>query len=282
MLTLDRLLHGSTLNTSASVASGQIDRLRKHPVGTATPILATHLESTGSRHFQHSIRGQYIIMNSVVPSRVLLASRSLCMQCAARRTQRRSYIATRCLRSVDESRLPKVVNPSFWSSLVPKPLRRSSDPDEATERTNHRAATSEERRVAIIFLVLGIVVGSNAIQIIALRRQILDFSRKTEAKLSVLREVVERVKNGEDIDVKKVLGTGEPDQEKEWEEVIKELENTDMLWEGRKKKEAKRAQKEQEQRTKYSSGEEGSQDRSADAQTQSSEVPSTGRRKFLL
>lgn len=71
----------------------------------------------------------------------------------------------------------------------------------------------------------------------------LNFSRKTDAKLALLREVVQKVKNGEEIDVRRALGTGDPKAEEEWEEVIKELESTDMLLEGRKKREAKKAAK---------------------------------------
>ncbi len=76
---------------------------------------------------------------------------------------------------------------------------------------------------------------------IALRNEMLNFSRKTDAKLALLREVVQRVKNGDDIDVKRILGTGDPQSEAEWEEVVKELESTDMLLENRKKREAKQA-----------------------------------------
>lgn len=78
----------------------------------------------------------------------------------------------------------------------------------------------------------------------------LNFSRKTDAKLSLLREVVQRVKNGEDVDVKRALGTGDPQQEAEWEEVIKELEDTDMLAEGRRKRDAQRAEKAEQRRVK--------------------------------
>ena len=76
---------------------------------------------------------------------------------------------------------------------------------------------------------------------IALRNEMLNFSRKTDAKLALLREIVERVKNGEEVDVRRALGTGDPQAEAEWEEVVKELESTDMLLEGRKKREAKKA-----------------------------------------
>ena len=71
----------------------------------------------------------------------------------------------------------------------------------------------------------------------------LNFSRKTDAKLALLREVIQKVKNGEEVDVKRALGTGDPKAEAEWEEMVKELESTDMLLEGRKKRAAKRAEK---------------------------------------
>ena len=36
--------------------------------------------------------------------------------------------------------------------------------------------------------------------------------------MGILREVIERVQNGEDVDVEKVLGTGVEAEEKEWAE----------------------------------------------------------------
>lgn len=65
---------------------------------------------------------------------------------------------------------------------------------------------------------MALVIGSNAIQIIALNRYTLNYTRKTEAKLALLREVIDRVQSGEDIDIEGMLGTGQPDQEAEWEE----------------------------------------------------------------
>ena len=90
------------------------------------------------------------------------------------------------------------------------------------------------------FILLGLLAGSNAIQILALRNDTVSYTRKTEAKLDLLREVVQRVKNGEEVDVKKALGTGDEDAEREWEEVMKELEETDTLVESWKKKAEKR------------------------------------------
>lgn len=45
-----------------------------------------------------------------------------------------------------------------------------------------------------------------------------DFRRSSDAKLKVLKDLVERLRKGEDIDVKKLLGTGDEEKEREWEE----------------------------------------------------------------
>lgn len=71
----------------------------------------------------------------------------------------------------------------------------------------------------------------------------LNFSRKTEAKLSLLREVVQRVKEGKEVDVMGLLGTGDEQAESEWEEVLRELADTDMVAEGRRKREERRREK---------------------------------------
>ena len=55
---------------------------------------------------------------------------------------------------------------------------------------------------------------------IALRNDFLNFSRKTEAKISLLKDVLDRVQKGEMVDVEGLLGTGNEEQEKEWEEGI--------------------------------------------------------------
>lgn len=53
---------------------------------------------------------------------------------------------------------------------------------------------------------------------IALRKDFENFSRKADAKIALLREVIDRVQRGEEVDVEGLLGTGDPEKEKEWEE----------------------------------------------------------------
>lgn len=65
--------------------------------------------------------------------------------------------------------------------------------------------------------------------------------RRAELKIGKLREVVEALQRGEEIDVEKALGTGDETQEREWEEALKEIEEEDRVWQTnrQKKREAK-------------------------------------------
>lgn len=53
---------------------------------------------------------------------------------------------------------------------------------------------------------------------IALRNHTTNFNRNADAKISLLKEVIERVQRGEDVDVEGLLGTGDKAKEREWEE----------------------------------------------------------------
>jgi hypothetical protein len=57
-----------------------------------------------------------------------------------------------------------------------------------------------------------------SIQMISLRNEFTAFSRRADAKISLLKEIVERIQNGEEVDVEGLLGTGDAQREKEWEE----------------------------------------------------------------
>ncbi|KAI4279274.1 MAG: hypothetical protein LQ337_000410 [Flavoplaca oasis] len=94
---------------------------------------------------------------------------------------------------------------------------------------------------------MSLLIGSNAMQLLALRNEFTTYSRRADAKIGLLKEVIERVQKGEDVDVKGLLGTGNPENEKEWEQVIKEIEEGDRLWQAnarRRQKKAKRNESE--------------------------------------
>jgi len=86
---------------------------------------------------------------------------------------------------------------------------------------------------------------------IALKNSFSAFSRRAEAKIGLLKEIIERVQKGEDVDIDGLLGAGDEKREKEWEEgingihillariliysVLREIEEEDQLWENSRK-----------------------------------------------
>ena len=129
---------------------------------------------------------------------------------------RRALTCTACRKSAASNALPRVGQPSVWTSLIPAFLRkRSSEPGANTGTT---VATSREWNPATFFIVIFLLIGSQAIQMIALRSELTTFSRRADAKIGLLKEVIERVQRGEDVDVEGLLGTGDKAKEKEWEE----------------------------------------------------------------
>ena len=122
------------------------------------------------------------------------------------------YHRTRSYASAADA-LPRVVHPSFWQLIVPKFIR-----ERKRNAGQIKDPKSREWNPATFYIVIFLLIGSNAIQMIALRNDYAVFSRKADAKISLLKEVLERVHRGEDVDVKGLLGTGDEEQEKEWEE----------------------------------------------------------------
>ncbi|KAA8893505.1 hypothetical protein FN846DRAFT_820688 [Sphaerosporella brunnea] len=100
---------------------------------------------------------------------------------------------------------------------------------------------------ATFYIWIFLLIGSQAIQQILLKHEHADFVRKADNKIAVLREVIGRLGRGEDVDVEAMLGTGDEKEEKDWEQVLKEIEEDDVLWQARKlQKEAAAKRAEQE------------------------------------
>jgi hypothetical protein len=78
--------------------------------------------------------------------------------------------------------------------------------------------TSAEWNPATFYIIIFILIGSQAIQMLILRKDVENFGRQADAKIRLLNEVIQRVKNGEEVDVEKLLGTGNESKEREWEE----------------------------------------------------------------
>ncbi|KAK7751581.1 hypothetical protein SLS62_006406 [Diatrype stigma] len=114
---------------------------------------------------------------------------------------------------------PTILQVSFWKSLIPTPLRRKQPGDWRSKKPK-----SKEWNPATFFIIAFLFIGSTPIQMIALKQEFNSFMRRAEVRIGLLQEVVERLQKGEDVDVEKILGTGDEAKEKGWEEVIRDIE----------------------------------------------------------
>jgi hypothetical protein len=153
---------------------------------------------------------------------------------------------------------PTILRPSFWATMIPKPFR---------ERASSSGPKSREWNPATPYIILSLLVGSQAIQILWLKQERAHSLRKAEAKIGLLREVIERVQKGEDVDVEKVLGTGDEASEREWGEVMREIQDEEALFQSKKKRRALREEAAKEEvaegEKQQASVEEGSEQRQA-------------------
>lgn len=146
---------------------------------------------------QQRLIGLYRASSHALPSHLLQPVNATHPQCY------RIYATT--------DNLPRVAQPAIWQSIVPKAFR---NPEKL--RVPAKPQRSKEWNPATFFICIFLLIGSNAIQMLALRNEYSTFSRKTDAKIKLLKDVLDRVQRGEDVDVEKALGTGDERQEREW------------------------------------------------------------------
>ncbi|KAK4138260.1 hypothetical protein BT67DRAFT_430917 [Trichocladium antarcticum] len=111
--------------------------------------------------------------------------------------------------------LSSVTEPSFWKDLVPRPLRSRLSRDGTGAAKKPKVKT--EWNPATFFIFIFLLIGSMSIQMITLRKDFTAFMRQADVRVGLLREVVEKLQRGEEVDVEQVLGTGDPEKELEWE-----------------------------------------------------------------
>lgn len=78
-----------------------------------------------------------------------------------------------------------------------------------------RKPEDNEWNPASFYIIIFILIGSQAIRMIALKNDYAAYTRSTDAKIELLREVIEKVKKGEKVDVEKLLGRGDAAKERE-------------------------------------------------------------------
>ncbi|KAK1751638.1 hypothetical protein QBC47DRAFT_454464 [Echria macrotheca] len=133
--------------------------------------------------------------------------------------------------------VPKLARRSFWQSMVPKFLRQPTvDDDPFGTIAAKKAKKAKEWNPATYFIVMFLFVGSMSIQMIALKKDFEAFMRQSDVKIGLLREVVEKLQKGEKVDVERALGTGVPEKELEWEQVLKDIEEGEIKRKQKKKR----------------------------------------------
>lgn len=96
--------------------------------------------------------------------------------------------------------------------MIPKFLRKSESPP-----SPEQLRRSKEWNPATYFIVMFLFIGSNSINMIAVKKDLRDFSRKTDVRIELLKDIIERVRRKEDVDIEDLLGSGNEDKEQEWE-----------------------------------------------------------------
>ncbi|KAL2368998.1 hypothetical protein RJ035_003177 [Blastomyces gilchristii] len=114
--------------------------------------------------------------------------------------------------------IPKILEPSMWTSMVPKFLRSGN-----RRGTDSAPRKSRAPNPATFYAIMFTLIGSQAIRMIMLRNEYANDTRSADAKTRLLKEVIERIQKGEDVDVKRLL-------------VLKEIEQEESLWHSRAKR----------------------------------------------
>ena len=138
----------------------------------------------------------------------------------ARRTAIPRIAATTSARSESQLR-PRITEPSIWHSIIPKYFRKDNNrwsPASPSQSANPNYRSRVDFNPITVYIVLFLLVGSNAINQIRLKTDFQNHKRTTDAKIDLLKEVIQRVNKGENVNVAEILGTGDEEKEKEWEQ----------------------------------------------------------------
>ncbi|EKV11846.1 cell division protein [Penicillium digitatum] len=117
--------------------------------------------------------------------------------------------------------------------MIPRFLRRGR------ARKDSAKEISKEWNPATFYIIMFTLIGSQAIRMLTLKNGYAAYTRTTDAKIELLAEIIARVKSGEKVDVEKLLGTGDEAKEREWDEVLRDIEAEDSLWHEKKTAQSK-------------------------------------------
>lgn len=146
--------------------------------------------------------------------------------------------------AMDSQAYPRYAQPSIWQSIIPRAIRNKT-----FRKKSKNVSGPARKRIpnpATYFIWIYTLIGSQAIHILQLQIDFNTFMRKAELKIDKLREVVNALQRGEEVDVEKALGTGDEAQERDWAEALRQIENEDRIWQTNRQKAEARAKASEE------------------------------------
>ncbi|KAK9362995.1 hypothetical protein V1504DRAFT_447105 [Lipomyces starkeyi] len=110
-----------------------------------------------------------------------------------------------------------------------------------------RTIISFEWNFVWAYIILLGLIGSQNMNIMRQKHVYNETERLFSKKIDALESVIERIKNGEEVDIAEELGTGTPSAEREWKELLASLEEQEAVWRTKAIREVKKAGSEVEE-----------------------------------
>ncbi|KAK6361170.1 hypothetical protein TWF730_004914 [Orbilia blumenaviensis] len=145
--------------------------------------------------------------------------------------------------------IPRVISPTWWSQHLPQGLFKSTV--KSTTETVKR-----KWNPAWGYVILALFVGSQSLNIMALRQESQVFIRRSDARIDTLREIIENIQNGkwaaDGEEVQRALRLGKPERDdRQWDEVMKEIEEEDSRWQQEAQRQRERIEAQEAARSKF-------------------------------
>ncbi|KAK6351588.1 hypothetical protein TWF718_004745 [Orbilia javanica] len=145
--------------------------------------------------------------------------------------------------------IPRVFSPTWWSQHLPQGLFKS---------TVKNSAETVKRKwdPAWGYVILALFVGSQALNIMALRQESQVFIRRSDSRIETLKEIIENIQNGkwaaDGEEVQRALRLGKPERDdRQWEEVMKEIEEEDSKWQQEAQRQREQIEKQEAAKAKF-------------------------------
>ncbi|KAK6503537.1 hypothetical protein TWF481_008551 [Arthrobotrys musiformis] len=145
--------------------------------------------------------------------------------------------------------IPRVFSPTWWSQHLPQGLFKSTV-------KSSKETVKRKWDPAWGYIVLALFVGSQSLNIMALRQESQVFIRRSDARIETLREIIENIQKGkwaaDGEEVQRALRLGKPERDdRQWEEVMKEIEEEDSRWQQEAQRQRERIEQQEVAKAKF-------------------------------